>query len=515
MDSRAVGARRLREARETPCRTVRARTPQDARPRDGVAIVERMTRTMTPWRTLALVVLLGSMPAGIFACRSARRPARSVVLVTIDTLRRDRLSVYGYGRPTTPRIDALAARGAVFLDAWSQAPNTNPSIASALTSRRAPITTVRGNAEKLDPAVPTIARVARDAGWDTAAFVSTVLLRRDASALDGGFDVYDDEMTDPCWGHDRAQRVAGRTIDRALAWLSARDAADGRPFLLWVHLYDPHGPYTAPEPTPELDATAPSLPAAADESTWRGAQRIPRYLRVPALTTPLEYADAYDREIRYADRHLGRLLAALDLATTYVAVHADHGESLGENAYWFRHGTLLHDSALRIPMVVAGPGIGAGRRSSLHVGNLDLAPTLARLAGMPPLPGAEGRDLSPHLLRGDDAAPAWFVAEARRRELVKDDTGIDVRWKLRHTDDAGIDVTWWPAADERRVRGGTPGDVATAMERMRAWLRGPQDAGPSAITPEMENALRGLGYATPAETVTPSSPSSPPSPRRR
>jgi arylsulfatase A-like enzyme len=423
----------------------------------------------------ALLFLAATLPA----C-GARRPPGNVVLVTIDTLRADRLSLYGYHRPTSPEIDGLAARGVTFEQAWAQAPNTNPSIASALTSRRAPVTTVRGNAEKLDPSVPTLARVASDAGWETAAFVSTVLLRRDACALDPGFDVYDDEMTDPCWGHDKAQRIAKTTIDRALEWLAAREGRE-QPFFLWVHLYDPHGPYTPPEPTPELDATAPVLPAGADATTWLGADRIPSYLRVEGLTEPIQYADAYDREIRYADRHLGRLFAALDLSTTHVAVHADHGE----DRYWFRHGTLLHDPALRIPMVIVGPGVEGPRRSPAVVGNIDLAPTLAALAGMPAIPGAEGRDMSRFLVSGGELEP-----------------------------EAQMDVTWWPAADERRVRAGEPRDVVTAMERMRAWLRGPDDTGPDAVSGEMEDALRGLGYVAPSETVTPSSsPASPERPR--
>ncbi len=455
--------------------------------------------TASTFRRLVCLLTLATLLAALPACGRST-PPRNVVLITVDTLRPDRLSLYGYSRPTSPEIDALGARGVTFDNAWSQAPNTNPSLASALTSRRAPITTVRGNAEKLDPEIPTIARAARDAGWRTGAFVSSYLLRDEVCALGTDFDVYDDEMTDPCWGHDNAQRIAKRTIDRALEWIAE---SDERPFLLWIHLYDPHGPYTPPEPTPELDATSPVLPAAADVTTWLGPKRIPRYLRVAGLTEPIQYADAYDREIRYADRHLGRLFAALDAETTYVAVHADHGESLGEDRYWFRHGTLLHDPGLRIPMLIAGPGIAGERRITERVHNLDLVPTLSALAGIPPTPGAEGRDLSSVLLDGDDMPPGHAIAEARRREQVRDDTGIDVRWKLRHQDDTGIDVTWWPAADERRVRLGEPADVVTAMERMRAWLRGPEDTGPDAVSQDTEDALRGLGYVAPSDTTTP------------
>ncbi len=490
-DSRAAGAGRLRGAREhlgyplpVPARAFR------------LAVV-------------AVAAALASLPA----CRA--RPPRNVVIVTIDTLRRDRVSAYGYTRPTTPEVDALGARGVVFEDAWSQAPNTNESLASTLTSRRAPVTTVRGLAERLDPGVPTIASSARAAGFRTGAFVSSVVLQARYSGLDAGFDVYDDTQTDPCFGHENAQRVAQRTVDAALAWLGQ---ADARPFLLWVHLYDPHGPYTPPEPTPELDATAPVLPEGAVAATWQGPAHIPKYLRVPGVTEPLAYADAYDREIRYADRHLGRLFAALDPATTYVLVHSDHGEAHGEDAYWFRHGALLHDPALRIPMLLAGPGIPAGRRVTARVRNLDVVPTLCALAGLRAPADAEGRDLSDVVTGSRDTAPGddWFVAEAHRREATGDDTGIDVRWKLRYVDGARADLVWWPALDRRAVARGTGADVVTAMERMRAWLLGPDDPLPDVLPDATEDALRGLGYTAPSETVSPPSPSpsaSPPSRR--
>ena len=166
-------------------------------------------------------------------------PRHSIVLVTIDTTRPEYLSCYGHPRPTTPNLDALAQSGVLVETAWAQAPETGPSLASTLTSRVAPVTGVRANAERLREGLPTLATVASDAGYDTAAFVSTALLGARWTALDRGFDVYDDEMTDPCFGHDDAQRIAERTIDAALAWVATPRE---RPFLLWVHLYDPHGP---------------------------------------------------------------------------------------------------------------------------------------------------------------------------------------------------------------------------------------------------------------------------------
>jgi arylsulfatase A-like enzyme len=440
--------------------------------------------TRSRWAVLALFALPVCTSCG--GSEPAQAPA-SVLLVTLDTTRPDHLSCYGYGRPTTPEIDRLAARGTVFLNAWSQAPTTGPSIASALTSRRAPVTGVRGNAERLREGVPTLAHVASAADRRTAAFVSAALLRRDVCGLGGGFATYDDEMTDPCFGHAKAQRIAARTVDRALAWLRESD----EPFVLWVHLYDPHGPYVPPDPMLRLDGSTDRLPDGPVDR-----RKVPPYQRLDGDPGVRDYVDRYDREIAYMDRELGRLFAAVDPATTVVAVHADHGEGLGEDDYWFRHGALLHDPGLRIPLVLAGPGVPAGQRIEHPVRNLDLAPTLLSLAGVAPLPDAEGVDLAPWL-RGEARAPRFeAIAEARYREDLFDSTGIDTRWKLRFRTD-GIDVTWWPADD--RVRGtADPAARERALAAMRAWIDEPPSE-PSRRkapeqTPEQLEALRSLGY---------------------
>ncbi len=408
-----------------------------------------------------------------------------MLLVTLDTTRPDHLGCYGYARPTSPVVDSVAARGTLFENAWAQAPETGPSLASVLSSRRAPVTGVRGNAERLVEDLPTLATIAHDAGLRTGAFVSTVLLRRDACAFDRGFDVYDDQMTDPCFGHDRAQRVAAKTVDQALAWLRAAD----EPFVLWVHLYDPHGPYAPPEPMPALDATRESVPSQPLRREW-----IPAYQRMASSSLDArDYVDRYDREIAYADRELGRLLSAVDPATTVIAIHADHGEALGEDDYWFRHGNLLHDAALRVPMVLAGPGVPDARRVTEPARNLDLVPTLLALAALPALPDAEGRDL---LRPTPPGAEFQSIAEARRRQIVGDSTGIDTRWKLRMLA-PGVDLTWWPATDEHLAVGRlSESDRNAAKATLREWLREPARAAPD-VAPtadDLPDALRGLGY---------------------
>ncbi len=439
-------------------------------------------------------------------------PPTSVLLITLDTTRPDHLSCYGYARPTSPAIDALAVRGARFERAWSLAPETGPSLATVLTSRVPPDTRVRGNAERLDASLPTLATAAKSAGMRTGAFVSTVLLRRDACAFDRGFDVYDDTMTDPCFGHDRAQRIGERTADAAIAWLRA----DERPFLAWVHLYDPHGPYTPPVRTGRLDASRAGVP-----SRTLDARSIPRYQRTGTSLDAADYIDRYDHEIAYADAQIARILAAVDPAKTLVIVHADHGESLLEDGYTFRHGSLLHDAALRVPLILAGPGVSPGRVVAEDVRLLDVAPTVLTLAGLAPLPGAEGHDLAAVVrdaargsdrdgargdvgdhVRGTEARvpPMTLVAEARKREIVADQTGIDCAWKLRVISPAlGLDRTGHGAL--HGVSSAAKDDLPAfqwlgATDRWRAPepKRAATPSAPSGTTPEMEEALRGLGY---------------------
>lgn len=461
------------------------------RPADGLRTARRV-RYFGPVRARPLRSLLRCAAVVVACCvavgvdahcgpKAPPAPRTSVLWVTCDTTRPDHLGCYGYPRPTSPAVDALAARGVRFERTWSSAPETGPSLATVLTSRRAPVTGVRGNAERLDASLPTMATAAHAAGLRTGAFVSTVLLRRDACAFERGFDVYDDTMTDPCFGHEDAQRIASRTVDRALAWLAASDA----PSFCWVHLYDPHGPYTPPEPTPDLDATRALVPSVPLLAEW-----IPRYQRVGASLDAADYTDRYDREIAVADRHLARLLAAVDPARTLVVFHADHGEAFGEDGAWFSHGSLLHDAALRVPWIVAGPGVPAGRTVAADVRLLDVAPTLLALAGLPALPSAEGADLA-GVVRGGGAPPPFaLVAETQRREVARGGPGNDSRWKVR-VKDAALDVTVFP------------GDAAAASAspvwpRVEAWLREPaRTAAPPRAAPhapEVDRALESLGY---------------------
>jgi arylsulfatase A-like enzyme len=284
----------------------------------------------------------------------------SVLLITIDTLRADRLVAEG----PMPRLWALAGRGYRFTTVHTPVPLTLPAHSTILTGLGPQHHGVRDNiGYALQTDLPTVAEALSAAGWTTAAFVGGYPLSR-AFGLARGFGVYDDRMTrtpeDGRQGH--TERRADEVVDSALEWLSGQ--SDG-PFFLWVHLFDPHDPYEAPPP-------------------FRG-----------------RHADPYDDEVEYTDTALGRLVDAVlahEPGPPWILVTADHGEALGDHGE-STHGIFLYESTLRVPLVIVPPGEEPVSRVLDHPVTLaDLAPTMLEAAGLPePLP-VDGRSLLPILL---------------------------------------------------------------------------------------------------------------------
>ncbi len=331
--------------------------------------------------------------------------ARNVLLISVDTLRADRLGAYGYDRPTSPRMDALARQGILFTQAICQNTNTNPSHASILTGlypRR------HGNWDNffmMDADVLLASEVFKSRGYRTAAFVSGYTLKEKICGLDQGFDVYDDDFAG-------RERRGGETTDRALAWLADNGSAR---FFLFVHLFDPHGPYDPPAGE-DLAAFPPREPAQVVP-----LERIPRYQRLPPgapddqVWTDLErYKARYDAEIAYADRQVGRLLDALAEqgldGETVVILTSDHGEALDERGHLLDHGGGIGDEEIRVPLIIRLPdGRHAGRSFHGQVASLDLAPTMAAAAGAPWPGEAQGRDLLALVEAGGDVHPDVLV----------------------------------------------------------------------------------------------------------
>ena len=287
----------------------------------------------------------------------------NVVLVTVDTLRADRLGVYGFEGVDTPAIDSLAGRGVTFLRAIAPVPLTLPSHASIFSGTYPLHHGVRDNVNfTVRDEITTMAEVFEQAGYQTAAFVGAYVLDS-RWGLDQGFQTYSDDLEAAAPGPvvTPAQRPAEEVVDRALAWHEQRTEA---PFFLWVHLYDPHDPYRPPEP-------------------FRS-----RYM-----------ADPYLGEIAYADSQLGRLLERLEqrgeMERTHLVFAADHGESLEEHGEP-THGFFVYEEALHVPLILttADPLLQGSRRSQT-VSLVDLMPTVLELTGLELPRQVQGRSLVP------------------------------------------------------------------------------------------------------------------------
>jgi len=355
------------------------------------------------WALVALCVLFGAAPAPAAAAGASAADPPSLLLITIDTLRRDRLGCYGSASIDTPHLDALAQSGALFETVVASAPTTAPSHATMMTALSPRAHGVLANGQTLAPNAATLAEVLRGAGYATGAFVSSAVLARRAG-LDRGFDDYIE-----AYGRDGGKQSvspAESTNARAIPWLRAH-ARD--PFFLWVHYYDPHQPYEAPG---AFGAHAdPGYAGAMPEWDDKQLRDWIRSADIPAEETRHLRA-RYDAEVGYVDAQVGALLAALDASgargRTLVCVTSDHGETLGEHAGYFGHSHQLYDTTLLVPLIVSLPG----RVPTRHVAAaparlLDLAPTLLALLGRPALEGVEGRSLLPiaasATARGDGA----------------------------------------------------------------------------------------------------------------
>ena len=291
--------------------------------------------------------------------RAAARQGTPVVLVSIDTLRADRLPAYGYAGVATPAIDRLQRDAIVFENAYSHSPLTLPSHSSLLSGLLPPEHGVRNNiGYKLDAKHETLASLLAARGYATGAAVSAYVLRR-ATGIDHGFDSYDEVVTAAgAKAIGEVQRDGRQTVARALAWLRG---ASSRPFFLFVHLYEPHTPWTPP----------------ADELARYGA--------------------TYEGEIAAADAALGQLLEGLRELGRYdealVVLVSDHGEGLDDHGEP-EHGILLYREALHVPLVVKLPRAErASSRSKAVAGLRDVVPTVAAVLGIAAPAAAHGRNL--------------------------------------------------------------------------------------------------------------------------
>ena len=332
-------------------------------------------------KAVAIVILAIALAAVYAAWRTrADVPSPSsapVILVSIDTLRADRLPAYGYQNVRTPNLDAFALESVLFERAYAHAPQTLPAHASILTGELPFEHGVRDNVGfTMKPGHWSVQAALRERGWPTAGFVSAYVLRSQ-TGIGEGFETYDSEL--PAASGEltvgQVQRSGEATVAAADTWLSRREK--NRPFFLFLHLYEPHKPYVPPA-------------------------RFASY-------------DPYDGEIAYVDEILGRFfdrLRALDLyERSTIVVLADHGEGLGDHGEQ-EHGLFLYQETIRVPLLIKLPGRHAGRRVATPVQQIDLAPTFLDLTGAAARAALRGRSLRP-LLDGTGTLPdAGIYSEA-------------------------------------------------------------------------------------------------------
>lgn len=314
----------------------------------------------------------------VVVCSVAAAPSQpNVLLITIDTTRADRLGCYGHDFAVTPTLDALAAEGILFEEAFSAVPLTGPSHATILTGLNPPGHGVRANTQfRGNLAVPTLATILKGAGYRTGAVIAAMVLNR-MFGMAVGFDDYLDRIEGQAqYQLAYAEIPAKEVTRRAKGWLAS--ATDSRPFFLWVHYFDPHAPY-----------------------------------RPPGADTFLPPEFLYDQEIAYMDEAIKELLDVLPLDTyenTIVVVAGDHGESFGQHGEK-THGMLTYDGALHVPLIIrpAQASFPAGRVSEM-VGLIDILPTILDMVGQPIPDSVHGASLVP-LLRGeagDDDRELYF-----------------------------------------------------------------------------------------------------------
>ena len=407
----------------------------------------------------AFAAVACSRPAdtGLGAAGSLR--GANVLLITIDTLRQDRVGVYGNRSGLTPNIDRIAAGGVRYAHAYSPAPLTLPAHASILTGLLPTRHGIHNNTRfRLDERVPTLAGIAKSAGYRTGAFVGAFVLDG-RFGLNRGFDEYDDRLPhDGRASFHFAERRASEVVAAAARWiLSGPQPLVSSPWFAWVHLFDPHAPYDAP-------------------AEYRGGR------------TP------YDAEVAYADAMVGRLLEQLQAAhaldKTLIVVTADHGESLGEHGE-MTHGLFAYNSTLAVPLVLKGPAI-APATVEAPVLHTDITPTILDLIGLT-IPGpVDGQSLvhppsreRPLYFEALDAAltRGW----APLRGVVQGD------WKYIDLPEAELyDVAADPGELQNRIDRDAHADP---LKRALTQVSTKETSAPEvALDPEAAGRLRSLGY---------------------
>ncbi|MGB9072649.1 MAG: sulfatase-like hydrolase/transferase [Terriglobales bacterium] len=422
-----------------------------------------------------IVCALLALVAFRAAAQTSEKPALNLVLITIDTLRADHLGCYGYKQIKTPNIDGLAADGLRFERAFTPVPVTLPSHSAMLTGTYPMLSGMHDfSGNKLSPQQPTLATVLKQAGYATGAVIGAAVLDS-RFGLNQGFDFYYDHFDFSRLEEsnlDEMERPGNVVADVTLDWLGKNSQ---KKFFLWMHLYDPHYPYRAPEP----------------------------YSR--------EYAaQPYDGEIAFADEQVGRLLRFLKekglYQNTMIVLTGDHGESLGEHGEK-THGFFIYNATMRVPLIIRLPAKSPVQRMVQTVADpvstVDLMPTMLAAAGVEVPAQVQGTSLLP-VLQGKTAD--------HERNLYGETflPRLHFNWsELRGTENAKYHFIAAPrpelydlAKDPGEVHNLLPEKKAVAEEMraklaglIREYSAGKELAEKTGLDPALMERLKSLGYA--------------------
>jgi arylsulfatase A-like enzyme len=431
------------------------------------------------------------------ALPTTRRP--DILFVTIDALRADHLSSYGYQQFTSPAIDAFARNAARFSNAIAQAPYTKASIASIMTGQypsahktvtasvpfpetmTGHLTTAPIVTDLLPSSMPTLAEALRAGGYQTLGFTANPFLI-EAFGFARGFDRF---RFYPGTDFARGERIVFEAVD------AARDADGRRPLFMWVHFMEPHSPYTPPPLTAgmfHVEGLPQPIPSQVSIPGWL-LPGSPRDLR--------QYVAAYDDDISAVDAAFDTLLRELrsmrGWRDTIVVLTADHGEQFLDHGGW-EHGSNLHDELIRVPLVIQAPSSLPGVIDA-QVQLIDLFPTLLEMAGAP-LPATSGRAIEVLWNPKSPSHPAMSeivgIQSTLREEgfkLIAFPTGQVQLFDLARDPHEKVDVA---VANPARVHA-----MQTALDRMRAEaLEAGRDVHAEVvpIDPDVARRLRALGY---------------------
>ncbi len=433
---------------------------------------------IVPFRLiLATIFLLGAANSADYINRTKNFPrGPNVILITVDAMRPDHMTAFGYPRGTTPNLDRVASRGIIFNAAFTATPRTTQALSTIHTGRYSRSTGVRTLWDNLGPQEVTFAEVLRDEGYNTGGFVS--LPSPDGeSGFSQGFDTFVPVNSE-----------AGTTIGHATTWLEGQKE---RPFFLWLHFSDPQMPYGKPRET-RLFVDSDYDGPFEDQFEFKPTKGCVIFgLQQLDSTDARRAVDLYDNDLHYVDSSVGELIQFLErterIHNSLIVVTATSGESLGENDYYFDHGELLYDPSLRIPIILSAANLPR-RVIGNQVRSLDLLPTLLDVLHIEKTIGIQGRSLMAIVERPEEGGDLPVFAESgeslsplfNNRRPINGVEGKriayrDGAWKLIVTPDrAGelielYDLTADPA-ESLNVSTEFPEKVSSLRREMTGWL---------------------------------------------